>query len=342
MTLSTRDRDILELLIADYIATAQPVGSRTIAKHHPANLSAATVRNVMADLEERGYLWQPHTSAGRIPTQRAMRYYVDSLIHVRQLDEAVREHIRECLHDSNASVETVLRRASNILSALSHYAGIVSSPGADQIAFKHIEFLPLARKRLLGIFVAQSGQVQNTIIECDREHTYPELERINNYCNTMFVGLTLSQAREKVKKQLVADELNYDKILRRAMIMSHALLNDVPDGDLMVEGEQQLLETPEFSNISSLRAILAALEEKRQIMGILSKCLESEGVKIFIGSESSIPVEGVSLVTAPYRQGGKVIGTLGVIGPTRMDYSSVIPVVDFTAKLLGDLMDAEG
>jgi heat-inducible transcriptional repressor len=296
----------------------------------------------MSDLEERGYLWQPHTSAGRIPTESAMRYYVDSLLHVHELDEAERERIRERLQDAGAGIEMVLRRTSRILSAISHYAGLVASPRATQIAFKHIEFIPLSSKRLLGIFVAQSGQVQNSIIECDREYTYPELERINNYCCNMFVGLTLSEAREKVKNQMGADEAQYDKLLRRAMIMSHALLSDVPDGDLMVEGEQQLLDTPEFSNIDTLKAVLAALEEKRQIMGILDKCVKNEGVKIFIGSESAIPVDGVSLVTAPYRRGGKVIGTLGVIGPTRMDYSSVIPVVDFTAKLVSDLMDAEG
>lgn len=341
MDISARDRDILEILIADYIATAEPVGSRAIAKRHPARLSAATVRNVMADLEERGYLAQPHTSAGRIPTERAMRYYVDSLVNVRDLEDSEREHIEKRIQCGGTALGMVLRSASRILSAISHYAGLVASPHAERIAFKHIEFLPLSSKRLLGIFVAQSGEVQNTVIECDHDYTYPEIERINNFCSAMFMGLTLKEAREKVNCELMHEEARYDKLLARAVTMAHLLLSEVPDGDVFVDGEQQLIDTPEFSEIEPLKAILHALEEKREIRGLLDRCMGSEGVKIFIGSESHISVEGISVVAAPYRQGGRVIGTLGVIGPTRMDYSRVIPVVDFTAKLVGDLIEAE-
>jgi len=342
MTLSGRDSDILELLIADYIASAQPVGSRTIAKRYNARLSAATVRNVMADLTERGYLHQPHTSAGRVPTERAMRYYVDTLMNVRELDENERELIRERFDGADTGLDKILRRTSSILSTISHYAGIVTCPHADQIAFKHVEFLPLSRKRLLGIFVDRSGTVQNTIIDTDREYTYPELERINNYIANSFVGLTLSEARDKAKKELEGEQTHYDKLLARAMMMSHELLNSVTDGEVVFEGERRLMDTPEFSEVDTLKELLSALEEKRQIVNLLEQCGENEGVKIFIGSESSVPVEGVSLVTAPYKRGGKIIGTLGVVGPTRMDYSHVIPVVDFTAKLVGDLIDAEG
>ena len=342
MTLSSRDGDILELLIADYIASAQPVGSRTIAKRYSARLSAATVRNVMADLTERGYLQQPHTSAGRIPTERAMRYYVDTLMNVRELDEHEREIIRERFDGADTGLDKILRRTSSILSTISHYAGIVTCPHADQIAFKHIEFLPLARNRLLGIFVDQSGTVQNTIIEGDREFTYPELERINNYIARTFVGLTLSEARAKSKRELENEQTDYDKLLARAMMMSHELLNSVTDGEVVVDGERHLMDAPEFAEVNSLKKLLNALEEKRQIVKLLDQCDGNDGVKIFIGTESSVPVEGVSLVTAPYRRGGRIIGTLGVVGPTRMDYSRVIPVVDFTAKLVGDLIDVEG
>lgn len=341
MTLSSRDRDILELLIADYIASAQPVGSRTIAKHHPAHISPATIRNVMADLEEKGYLVQPHTSAGRIPTAQAMRYYVDSILNVRELDDDERKQIEERYAGTNAGLDSLLRRTSTILSAISHYAGIVAAPRAAQIAFKHIEFIPLSRTRLLGIFVAQSGMVQNRIIECNLELTYPELERINNYCNTSFLGLTLSEAREKAERELSVERAEYDKLLKRAMTMSHELLCDVSDGDVMIEGEQKLMDAPEFSQIESLKEVLAALEEKQMMVKFLDRCLESNGVHIFIGSESGFPIDGVSMVTAPYRRRGNLIGTLGVIGPTRMDYSSVIPVVDFTAKLVSDLMEVE-
>jgi heat-inducible transcriptional repressor len=295
----------------------------------------------MADLEERGYLLQPHTSAGRVPTEQAMRYYVDSLINVRELDEAECDRIRNRYDNTDRSVEMILRRTSNILSAISRYAGLVASPRAEQIAFKHIEFIPLSRKRLLGIFVAQSGLVQNKIIECDHEFSYPELERINNYCNSTFLGLTLSEARNKVERELGTDRSQYDKLLKKAMTMSQSLLNDVRDGDLMVEGEELLMDTPEFSDIETLKEVMAALEEKQQIVKLLDRCTENEEVKIFIGAESGIPVEGVSIVTAPYRHGSKVIGTLGVIGPTRMNYSQIIPVVDFTAKLVSDLIEVE-
>jgi heat-inducible transcriptional repressor len=341
MTLSTRDRDILELLIADYIASAQPVGSRTIAKHHPAHLSPATIRNVMADLEEKGYLIQPHTSAGRIPTARAMRYYVDSILNVRELDDDERRRIEQRYAGAREGLDSLLRRTSTILSAISHYAGIVAAPRAEQIAFKHIEFIPLSRTRLLGIFVAQSGMVQNRIIECSQEFTYPELERINNYCNGAFLGLTLSEAREKAERELSDERVEYDKLLKKAMTMSNELLQEVSDGNVMIDGEQKLMDAPEFSRVESLKQILAALEEKQMIVKLLDRCLESRGVHIFIGSESEFPVEGISMVTAPYRRKGKLIGTLGVIGPTRMDYSNVIPVVDFTAKLVSDLMELE-
>lgn len=340
-TLSSRDRDILEILIADYISSAQPVGSRTIAKHHRSHLSPATIRNVMADLEEKGYLWQPHTSAGRVPTERAMRYYVDSLIKVRELDMEERTRITMRYDNANPSIDTLLRQTSGILSTISKYAGIVASPRAEQIAFKQIEFIPLSRTRLLGIFVSQSGLVQNKIIECDHEYTYPELERINNYCNCAFLGLTLRDAREKATRELSNDRAEYDRLLKKAMLMSQVLLDDVPDGDLLVDGEKRLLDTPEFAHIETLKQVLGALEQKQQLVKLFDRCLESEGVKIFIGAESGIPVQGMSMVTAPYHKGGKILGTLGVIGPTRMDYTQVIPVVDFTAKLVSDLMEAE-
>jgi len=341
LSLSSRDRDILEILIADYISSAQPVGSRTIAKRHPAHLSPATIRNVMSDLEEKGFLWQPHTSAGRIPTERAMRYYVDSLINVRELDNEERQRIKEKYENADPSVDFLLRRTSAILSTISKYAGLVASPRAELIAFKQIQFIALSRKRLLGIFVSQSGLVQNKIIECENEFTYPELERINNYCNRTFLGLSLSDAREKALRELKSEEAEYDKLLKKAMVMSQTLLDEVPDGDLLVEGEEQLLEIPEFSQIGNLKEVMAALDEKQRIVKILDRCLESDGVKIFIGSEAGIPVDGISMVTAPYRNGEKIIGTLGVIGPTRMNYSEVIPVVDFTAKLVSDLIEAE-
>jgi len=340
MILSSRDRDVLEILIADYIASAQPVGSSAIAKRHPAHLSPATIRSIMSDLEERGYLAKPHTSAGRIPTEHALRFYVDRMLNVRDLDAHEQERIRAQYQGAEVNIEVLLRRTSKILSAISRYAGIVASPHAEQLAFKHIEFLPLSRRRLLGIFVAQNGMVQNRIIECDEEFTYPELERINNYCNRVFLGLTLSEARDKARVELADEQTRYDRMFMRAMLMSQQLLDEVPDGELLIEGEEKLLGTPAFAHIDALKHVLDAIDEKHRILELLDRSRENEGVKIFIGAESGFPIEGMSMVTAPYHHGGKIIGTLGVIGPTRMDYSRVIPIVDFTSKLISDLINA--
>lgn len=341
MTLSNRDQEILQILISDYIASAQPVGSKAIATHHSRLISPATIRNVMADLEQRGYLLQPHTSAGRIPTEKGMRYYVDCLLKVRDLDENEKEQILNRYAGVGHNIDSLLKRTSNILSAISKYAGIVASPKVQNSDFKHIEFIRLSHKRLLGIFVTQTGLVQNRIIECNEEFSYSDLDRINNYCNSAFLGLTLSEALTKAKKELGLEQIEYDKLLKKAMLMSHELLSEIPTCDVLIEGEERLLNNPEFTQVESIKKVLEALEQKQQIVQLLDRCLDSEGVKIFIGAESGITAEGMSFVAAPYKQGNKTIGTIGVIGPTRMDYSRVIPVVDFTSKLISDLMDME-
>ena len=341
MTISERDRDILQILISDYIASAQPVGSRTIAKNYPSFISAATIRNIMADLEERGYLWQPHTSAGRIPTEKAMRYYVDCLLDVRDLNESDKAQILSRYQGFGHNIESLVKRTSIILSAISHYAGIVASPNVEKANFKHIEFLRLSQKRLLGIFVTQNGIVQNRIIECDSDFSFSELERINNYCNGAFLGLTLEDALKKVQRELGDERSEYDRLLKKAMLISQELLSEISDCDIVIDGEEKLLDNPEFSKADDIKKVLGALEEKQKIARLLSKCEDGDGVKIFIGSESGISIEGMSFVAAPYRQGNRVIGTIGVIGPTRMDYSRVIPIVDFTSKLISDLLDME-
>ena len=335
-----RHLEILGILISDYIASAQPVGSRTVAKKHHGHLSPATVRNIMADLTEMGLLKQPHISAGRVPTAHGMRVFVETLLARRELSPSEMEEItRRCSGDEHR-IDAVLSRTSRMLAAVSHYAGMVLTPDAGRVKFRHMEFVSLSSRRLLGIFVSQDGTVQNRLIEVNEEFNYPDIEKINNYCNQSFSGLTLEEALEKAKRELATTRADYDRLLANAMSLSERLLDSVPAGELMVEGELQLLDEPEFAEAEKFRRVVEALDEKRTMLGLIERCREGSGVRIFIGSDARIEgIDTVGIVGAPYLKDGKVVGALGVIGPMRMDYSRVVPIVDFTSKVLSDILD---
>ncbi len=339
--LTSRQREILDLLVADYIASAAPVGSRTIAKCYPGRLSPASIRNVMSDLTDMGLLAQPHISAGRIPTTEGMRYYAETLLKRRELTEDECTIIRQHCDGDEQGISAVLQRTTRMLAAVSHYAGLVLTPGPQRVLFKQIEFIRLGSRRLLGIFVSQDGLVQNRLIELTEEMTFTELERIANYCNRSLTGLTLDEAREKIERELADERADYDRILRRAMVYSQQVLGDVPAGDLVFDGELQLLDVPEFHEAETFRRLIEALEEKRRLSDVLARCSEAEGVQIFIGADAELEqLDAVAMVGAPYMRDGNVIGVLGVIGPARMDYSHVVPIVDFTAKVIGDALDS--
>lgn len=350
--LKERDHEILKILISDYIATALPVGSKTISKKHQGRYSAATIRNVMSDLEEIGLVRQPHTSAGRVPTAKGVRYYIDSILKCRELSPEEKSEVCKRYADAaDLSVDEIIGRTSNVLSAISRYVGLVSTSNMDQVVFKQMQFLPLSSRRLLAIFVSQEGFVENKIIEIEEEYTYPDLEKINNYCNSAFLGLTIEDARGKIIRELERMEKDYDRILSRALIFSKEVFESVAGGDVVFDGESHLVGEPEFLSADKLKNLLFMLEEKKQLLRILDKCREADKVNIFIGAEASCgdaagenlsiskTMESVSVVTAPFKKGGHVLGTLGVIGPIRMDYSRVVPVVDFTAKLLEDILN---
>lgn len=339
--LPERDREILRLLIADYIATADPIGSRTISKKFAGHLSPATIRNVMADLTERGLIAQPHPSAGRVPTDAGFRYYVESLLKRRELSEGEMEAIRQRCGNDERGIGAVLQRTSRMLAAVSHYVGLVVTPRAERIVFKRIEFVPLSRRRILGILVSQEGIVENRLIEVSEELNYRELDRIANFCNRAFIGLSLDEALEKVRRELEAERADYDRLLRKAMIFSRQMLSGVGQAELVVDGEEQLLDEPEFAEAEKFRRLLDALEEKERVLHVLDRCREGDGVRIFIGADAEVEgVSGLGIVSAPYFKDGNAVGTLGVIGPVRMDYSRVVPIVDFTAKVLGDVLEA--
>lgn len=338
---STRHLEILDILISDYIASAQPVGSRTIAHQHHDHLSPATVRNIMADLTDMGFLAQPHISAGRVPTALGMRVFVETLLKRHDLTDQEMQEIKSRCSGDERRIDAVLSRTSRMLAAVSHYAGMVVTPDAGRVRFRHMEFVPLSGRRLLGIFVSQDGAVQNRLIDVADDFTYPDIERINNYCNQSFSGLSLEDALEKARRELAATREDYDRILMNAMSLSEELLAAIPSSDLMVDGEMQLLAEPEFAQAENFRRIVEALEEKRSMLSLLERCRDGQGVRIFIGSEAHIAgVDAVGIVGAPYLKDGKVVGAIGVIGPMRMDYSRVVPIVDFTAKILSDVLDS--
>ncbi len=337
--LNDRSKLILEAIIEDYILTAEPVGSRTISRRHPLALSPATVRNVMSDLEEMGYLTSPHTSAGRVPTDKAYRLYVDSLLAVRRVSRNEREEIRRRCCIDGRDIGSVLRDTSRILSSISHYMGVVVAPRFNAAVLRHIEFVKLSGRRILVILVAQTGTVQNKIIESVDEIVLSDLEQMNNYLNGLLQGLSIAQVKSRLVEEMENEKVRYDQMMANAISLSQQTLDDV-DSEVFLEGQTNIMELPEFADVGRMKEIFRTFEEKGQLVNLLDRCMEAEGINIFIGAESRLShMSGISLITSTYRTGRNSLGVLGVIGPTRMGYAKVIPVVDYTAKLVSRLLE---
>lgn len=338
--LPQRYQDILKILVSDYINTAEPVGSRAIAKRHPASLSPATIRNVMADLTEMGLLSQPHTSAGRIPTSSGLNYYVQTLLSIADLSEDEKNTIQNTFSYGSSSEEELLKQSSSILSAFSSFAGLVVMPSISHIRFKHIEFLQLTDARLLGIFVAQSGMVQNAIIEVQEQYSFRQLEKINNFCNRIFLGLTLQEAKEKIARELQHEREEYDTLLVKGFQYSNTLFQSVPDQAVHINGTHNLYQQAEAREFEKLKALLNSLNEKEKVLSLLERCEDAHGVKIFVGSDHEQQEQiDAGVVSASYSKNGKVIGALGVIGPRRMNYAHVVSVVHFTSQLVSRYLE---
>ena len=339
--LSERSRHILEAIIEDYIISAEPVGSRTISRSHGLSLSPASVRNVMADLEEMGFLTSPHTSAGRVPTDKAYRFYVDSLVGSSRIAREEREEIRKRCSLTGRDIGEVLKETSRMLSSISHYMGIVVAPRFTANVFRHIEFLKLGGKRLLAIFVSQNGTVQNKIIETDEEMQLADLTRMSNYLDDLLKGLTITQVKNRILEEMQEEKIRYDVLLARALKLSQQTLEEA-DAEVFIEGQANILEQPEFADVAKMKEIIRAFEEKGQLLALLERSMAAEGVQIFIGSESHLNrMSGMSLVTSTYMTGKNTLGILGVIGPTRMGYAKVIPIVDYTARQVSRLLEID-
>ncbi|MBB1126352.1 heat-inducible transcriptional repressor HrcA [Thiospirillum jenense] len=333
--MSERASYFLKALIERYIRDGQPVGSRTLAKDTGLDLSPATVRNVMADLEDMGLVTSPHTSSGRVPTVSGYRLFVDSLLTVQPLAE---QDINACQTElaAAADVTTLVDTASRLLSSITHLTGMVMVPRCERDVFHQIEFVPLSGTRLLVILVTGAGEVHNRIVYTDHTYTPAQLVQAGNMLTAMFSGQDLHTVRQQLLDDLEQTHQHVDQLMRQVLqLAQQVLVTAEPKDHLLVSGQTNLMEFDELANIERLKALFAAFTEKHQLLDLLDRCIAAEGVQIFIGDESGYALlDDCSLVTATYRVRGQVLGVLGVIGPTRMNYQRVIPVVDVTARLL--------
>jgi heat-inducible transcriptional repressor len=341
--LDPRARHLLRTLIGRYIRDGEPVGSQTLSRHAGLDVSPATIRNILADLEDAGLLSSPHTSAGRIPTAQGYRVFVDSLLQLRPLPEGELARLRQEL-PAGSGTQSLLGNASELLSAMSHFVGVVSVPRREQFAFRHIDFVPLDAQRVLAILVFADNDVQNRIIQTRRAYDAGELERVANYLNHHFAGRPMSQIRAALVRELKAARSEMDVLLAHTVELAEQALVGGGD-DMLLAGQTRLMGVQDLSDLDRLRELFEAFARKREILQLLERTQRAPGVRIFIGEETGLaPLEGMSLVTAPYRAGGaadgQVLGVLGVIGPSRMAYERVIPVVQAAADVLGAALDA--
>lgn len=335
--INERAQTLLKFLVERYIADGQPIGSRTLSKFSGMELSAASIRNVMADLEEMGYIASPHTSAGRIPTPKGYRFFVDTLLTIQPLEQMEQHALREQIRPDDP--RQVVTAASQMLSELTHFAGVVMTPRRAGVGLKHVEFMPLSERRVLLIIVATDGDVQNRIFVTEKPISPSQLVEAANYINAHYAGVDFDLLRERVKTELA--QLHRDiSSLMAAVVESRDQRND---SGVVVSGERNLLDVEDISsNMGSLKRLFNLFEAKSQLYELLDVSQRADGVKIFIGGESeTVPLDEFSLVTAPYEVDGQIVGTVGVIGPTRMAYERVIPIVDVTAKLLSSALSQQ-
>ncbi len=333
--ISERAQHMLRVLIDRFIREGQPVGSRTLAREAGLELSPATIRNVMSDLEELGFIRAPHTSAGRVPTVQGYRFFVDTLLKVQPLDVSSVERMR-LEFEIERSPKDLIESASELLSGITHLAGVVTLPKHEHVLFQRVEFLPLSEKRVLAILVTSEGEVQNRMITTDRQCSTSELQQASNYLNELFAGKDLAAVRSTLLDEMQEARSTMNRIMVTAIQMADQVLEEEQSEDYIMAGQTNLMEFRELCDIEKLRNLFDAFNQKREILHLLDQCVHGDGIQIFIGDESGYQtLDECSMVTAPYQVGGEVVGVLGVIGPTRMAYERVIPIVDATARLLG-------
>ncbi|MDZ7753728.1 MAG: heat-inducible transcriptional repressor HrcA [Gammaproteobacteria bacterium] len=330
-----RAQRLLRVLIERYLREGQPVGSRTLSRDSGLELSPATVRNVMSDLEDMGLVRSPHTSAGRIPTSQGLRLFIDSLLTIQPLDSLEAERLRAKLA-SDVPIRELVTSTSNLLSEFTHLAGLVTLPHHDRLRLRQVEFLPLSERRVLVILVVNNSEVENRIITVDRDYAPAELEQASNYLNSTFAGHDLFEIRRRVLSEMQNTRDHMDELMRDAIEIADKALATAEENDYLLAGQTNLMGLAELADTEKLRQLFEVFNEKSQILHLLDGAISADGIQIFIGEESGYEaLDDCSVVTAPYRVDGQLVGVLGVIGPTRMAYDRVIPIVDVTARLLG-------
>lgn len=338
--LNERAAILLKQLVASYIEDGQPVGSKQLAQDAGLDVSPATIRNVMAGLEKQGLVMAPHTSAGRVPTEEGLRLFVENLLEVQPIDDAMVSQLQQQL-DPDLEINELVAQASTLVSEMTRMAGIVSVPKQTNARLRHIEFLPLPEKRVLAIMVTNEKDVQNKVLHLEREYSNDELQSAANFLNRQFTGQDVHSIRENLLKDLDRSRQDVDKVMKTAVEMANQALpaddNDRPE--VIVQGETNLVRYNTATDRDQLQQLFEIFDRKREILGLFDRCVQESGVKIFIGQEAGFRGFGdCSVITAPYSISGRAIGVLGVIGPARMNYDKVIPVVDVTARLLGNAL----
>lgn len=333
-----RAQILLKTLVEHYVTDGQPMGSKALLQHSGLGLSPATIRNIMSDLEALGFVSSPHTSAGRIPTQQGYRFFVDSLLSMQPLESKQIKQLESTLSSTDQS--ELITTAADILSELTQFAGMILIPKRKALVFKHLEFIPLSDKRILLIIVSTDGSVQNRIILSDTPYSASSLTEAGNYFNAHYSGQTFEQARHKLHGDLKKMQADISHLMTAALEEPNLSQSKNKEEDVIIAGERNLLNVDELAtNVITLRKLFDVFEQRSSLMQLLDNSQKAEGVQIFIGGESGYsPLDECSMVTSPYQVDGQVVGTLGVIGPTRMAYERVIPIVDITAKLLSNAL----
>ena len=336
-SLNDRFKYILNSVVVYHIRLGVPIGSRTIMQLSEIGLSPATIRNVMADLEELGYLTHPHTSAGRVPTEKGYRFYVDTLLHEVMPQQSSAAPVELPARDSAADV---LQNASKLLSRTTHFAGVALAPRLSQRTFKHIDFVRLRSRQILAIFVSDDGLIHHSLLELDRDLTDRELARMADYLNQRFASQPLESVTQQILQEMQEAKERYDSLLQQALELGRqAMATQNGGGELYVEGATNMLTQLNFADLDEMKQLFKAFEDKYQLLKILEHCIDTPGVQVYIGSENAALGTRCSLVVSTYERDGQPLGSIGVIGPTRMDYSTVIPLVRSTADRLSHFFE---
>mgnify|MGYP000944854059 CR=1 FL=1 len=338
---SERDKQIFGIIMQEFILTGEPVGSRVVSRRYDLNVSPATIRNVMADLEEYGYLTQPHVSAGRIPTPEGIRFFLEEILQTRILPKGEKNMISRHLTKSFGSLKDTLHETSLLLSEISRNAAIIILPKLSTSILKRIEFLRLDEKRTLAILISKSGMVYNHIVQGE-DISQDELTKYSNYLNETYANMTIQKMRDMLASEMSSEKARFDDLVRKAMELGKTALESVEETpDIVIEGKESVYNYPEFSDIDKLREIVRAFEDKGRILRLLNQVLHADsGVKVFVGEElGALGMRDFSMVASGYFRGDTPVGTLGVIGPLRMDYGRVIPLVEYVAKVLSSMLE---